>query len=72
MNINYRPALDFAGLITPSEAARRLGISQERVRQLRREGQLEAVATPFGHLFTEVGIERRIATRASKGATFID
>jgi excisionase family DNA binding protein len=38
--------------LSPSEAARELGISSERVRQLVREGRLAAVRTPLGRLIS--------------------
>lgn len=37
-------------VVTPSEAARRLGVSSARVRQLTRQGKLDVVQTPLGRL----------------------
>lgn len=38
-------------LLTVSQAARALGLSSERVRQLADKGQLPAINTPLGRLF---------------------
>jgi excisionase family DNA binding protein len=47
---------ELENMLTVSEAARLLGISNTRVRELEREGSLPCVRTPFGRLF-----ERRVA-----------
>ena len=60
--------------LTTGQAARLLGISAERVRQLVREGKLDATSTPLGLLFDlravgELLAERR-QTKGREAAAF--
>lgn len=55
-------------VLTTSEAARCLGLSAERVRQLVRAGQLRAVETPLGRLFPRDEVERLAALRRQREA----
>lgn len=52
--------------LTVSQAARLLGLSSERVRQLATSGRLASTRTPLGRLFDRDGVERLIAERANK------
>jgi DNA-binding transcriptional MerR regulator len=45
-------------VVTSSQAARELGVSPERVRQLAKEGRLAAIDTPLGRLFDPADVER--------------
>jgi excisionase family DNA binding protein len=44
--------------LTPSQAARHLGLSKARVLQLSNDGRLPAVRTPLGRLFEFADVER--------------
>lgn len=44
--------------LTTSETARKLEVSSARVRQLVREGKLEATETPLGKLYDPKEVER--------------
>ena len=50
--------------IPVSEVARRLGLSAERVRQLRREGKIQAISTRLGDLYLPEEVERLVRERA--------
>lgn len=49
--------------LTPSQAARLLGLSSQRVRQLLDAGTLRAVRTPLGHLVERASVERLVTER---------
>lgn len=49
-------------------AARFLGISDTRLRQLVREGKVAAEETPLGFLFDRVELERVAGERAARAA----
>jgi len=49
----------FANYVGPTEAARILGISRERVNQLCKDGKLKYVRTPLGRLIERRCIEER-------------
>jgi excisionase family DNA binding protein len=49
--------------VAPSEAARRLGLSGSRVRQLIAEGHLSAVVTPLGRIIAVADVEAEQARR---------
>ena len=57
-------ALDTVEKLTPAQAARQLGISAIRVRQLADEGQLRCQRTPLGRLFDVADVERLAEQRA--------
>ncbi|MGH9919664.1 MAG: MerR family transcriptional regulator [Nitrososphaerales archaeon] len=50
-------------LLQVSAAARRLGLSPQRLRTLADEGQIACVRTPFGRLFDAAEVERFRRTR---------
>lgn len=54
-------------LLLVSEAARRLGLSAQRVRVLADQGVLACIRTPFGRLFDLAEVERFRATRGPFG-----
>ena len=65
-----RPATaseSYEGTEGASAAARRLGVSAERVRQLEREGQLKAQLTPLGRLFKVDDVEALARARRERG-----
>jgi excisionase family DNA binding protein len=49
--------------LAPSEAARRLGLSRERVHQLIEEGRLSAVRTPLGRIVPAADVEAEVRRR---------
>jgi excisionase family DNA binding protein len=51
------------GLLTTSEAARRLGLSAMRVRQLMEAGRLTYVQTPYGRLIHADSVAEELARR---------
>jgi DNA-binding transcriptional MerR regulator len=51
--------------LTPSQTARRLGISKARVLQLNNQGLLPALRTPLGRLFDPKDVERFARERAA-------
>jgi excisionase family DNA binding protein len=53
--------------LSPTQAANRLHLSAQRVRQLVAEGKLEAVATPLGRLISAAGVAALAAERQSAG-----
>lgn len=58
-----------AALLTTMEAARRLGLSDERIRQFVKDGTLEPAETPFGYyLFDPHDIETLRMKRRQKRA----
>ena len=54
---------------TTSEAARVLGISAERVRQLAARGALPSRRTPLGRLYSRAAVEALAARRRKHGTT---
>jgi hypothetical protein len=58
--------LDFQGTLTPAQAARKLGLSVERIRQMVRYGQLVPIRTPLGMLFKADDIDSVAKRRADK------
>jgi excisionase family DNA binding protein len=52
--------------LTSSQAARALGLSAERVRQLAALGRLRSVQTPLGRLFDATDVEQLRRDRAAK------
>ncbi len=54
--------------MTPAQAARRLGLSADRVRQMVAEGKLPAVVTPLGRLLPASAVDALAAERAAKTA----
>lgn len=52
--------------LLPSQAARAVGLSTSRLRQLRLDGQVRVIQTPYGSLYTEDSIEALIARRQAK------
>jgi len=53
--------------LSPTQAANRLGISTQRVRQLADAGQLAHVRTPLGRVFTRASVERLAEERRRPG-----
>ena len=51
-----------------AEVARRLEISEQRVRQLATGGQLPYVATPYGRVFDPAAVQRLASERAARRA----
>jgi excisionase family DNA binding protein len=49
--------------LTVSQAARILGLSAERVRQLASTGRLASIVTPLGRLFAVADVERLVERR---------
>ena len=56
----------YEGTEGASAAARRLGVSAERVRQLAESGELKAQVTPLGRLFKVDDVEALARTRRSR------
>lgn len=52
--------------LTRNQAAVKLGVSATRVDQLRREGVLESVETPLGHVFTPTAVQALIDERSQQ------
>ncbi len=55
----------FTDHMTTGQAARLLGLSPDRIRQLVRSGQLVSIPTPLGVLITRDALDRLIAKRRS-------
>ena len=53
-------------LYTPSEAAQRLGVTPERVRQLLRAGRIPHVQTPLGRLIDANALDAIAQARAAQ------
>lgn len=53
--------------VAPSEAARRLGRSASRIRQLITEGKLAAVQTPLGKIIPVAAVEAEARRRRGGG-----
>ncbi len=49
--------------LTPAQAANRLGISGQRVRQLMTEGRLDYQHTPLGRLIDAASVTREVQRR---------
>ena len=49
--------------LSPGEAARRLGVSYQRVDQFMRSGRLAFVQTPLGRMITAAAVETLAAER---------
>ena len=54
------------GLLTVTEAAKRAGLSAQRIRDLARAGRVEVVNTPYGRLVPRSEAERLATERAAK------
>jgi excisionase family DNA binding protein len=54
------------GYLRPSEAARRLEVSVEALRQWMREGRIPHIETPLGRLLPAAEVERLAAERQQK------
>jgi hypothetical protein len=52
--------------LSPSQAANRLGLSTQRVRQLAECGRLGSIVTPLGRLLAADDVERLVAARAAR------
>lgn len=52
--------------LSPSQAARMLGVSAVRVRQLCDSGELDHRSTPLGRLIDSRSVTRRLVERASR------
>lgn len=61
--ISVSELLDRNSWLTPTQAARVLQISAERVRQLVRAGRLRAVVTPLGRLLPRAAVEAEAERR---------
>ena len=51
--------------LTPTQAAHRLGLSPQRVKQMLAAGQLACLRTPLGALIDPEDLDRLIAERAA-------
>ena len=60
--------MDYLDWLTPAVAARRLGLTTARVKQLEHEGRLSAIRTPLGRLLDPVSVERLLAERSERRA----
>jgi excisionase family DNA binding protein len=58
--------MDSLGYLSPHQAAQRLDLSTERIRQLTREGKLPCVQTPLGRLIPEEAVEQLAQRRQRK------
>jgi predicted site-specific integrase-resolvase len=54
---------DLSTWLSPLQAARRLHLSPERVRQLLKEGRLAHVVTPLGRLISPESVDALAETR---------
>jgi excisionase family DNA binding protein len=63
-----RELIDHNSWLTPTQAARVLQISAERVRQLVRAGRLRAVTTPLGRLLPRAAVEAEAERRRRRAA----
>jgi excisionase family DNA binding protein len=54
------------GYLRPSEAARRLEVSVEALRQWMREGRIPHIETPLGRLLPAAEVERLATERQEK------
>lgn len=50
----------------PSEAARIIGVSPQRIQQLAREGRISCIETSLGRLYERHEIDRLIAEREAR------
>ncbi len=46
------------GWLSPAEAARRLGVTGTRIRQMMQEGKLEFLQTPIGRIVSAASVDR--------------
>jgi predicted site-specific integrase-resolvase len=53
-------------LLTMSAAARELGLSSDRLRQLARAGRLAVVLTPYGRVVPRAEVARLLAERRAR------
>ena len=60
------PTIDVEALLSPSEAARLLGISSERVLQMAKSGQLPSFRTGLGHLIRPEDVAVEAEARRTK------
>ena len=57
------------GYLAIPEAAQRLGVTDQRVRQLLKADRLDHLVTPIGRLVVATDVERLAAKRAARSAT---
>lgn len=57
------PEIGVETWLSPAQAASRLGVGPERVRQLARAGRVAYVFTPLGRLLDPASVERLVAER---------
>jgi excisionase family DNA binding protein len=57
---------DLERLLTPAQAARLVGVTPDRLRQLSDTGKLPATRTPLGRLFARADVERLRQQRQTK------
>ena len=67
MTTIHGPRHQLAGLVTVPEAARRLGVTRQRIHQLLEEGRMAYVWASDRRLIYEHSLERLKAERAQKG-----
>jgi hypothetical protein len=60
--------VEYVDWLTPAVAARKLGLTTARVKQLKHEGRLTAVRPPLGRLLDPASFERLVAERAERRA----
>jgi excisionase family DNA binding protein len=54
--------------LSTGQAAQRLGVSSERIRQLVHQGELAATVTPLGRLFSEADVDKLADVRRRRRA----
>lgn len=59
------PTIEMEEWVSPAQAARILGVTTARVRQLALAGRLPFTQTPMGRIFAREEIERLAASRQS-------
>jgi hypothetical protein len=59
-------ALDPQSELTPAQAARLIGLTPARIRQLMRLGQLQYRSTPLGRLIDPTSLQRLLTTRETR------
>ena len=60
--------MEYLDGLTPAMAARKLGLTTARVKQLEHEGRRAAVRTALGRLLDPASVERMVEQRAERHA----
>jgi hypothetical protein len=64
-------SMPFTDMLSTAQAAARLGLSADRVRQLADQGVLVAEWSPLGRLFDPVTVDALTETRRSRGTQLV-